>query len=440
MMEISIFGLGYVGCVSAACLADQGNKVIGVDIDEEKVNLINKGQSPVQEAGLEDILKRNVTKGNLSATTNHHDAVLNSDISFVSVGTPSNKDGGLDLGYVYRVIEQIGKALKDKRDFHPIALRSTVLPGTVNQCAKKIEGISKKKLNKGFGMAANPEFLREGSAVEDFYNPPYTIIGATNQKTGDLLTHLYELIDAPILKTDVKVAEMIKYVNNSFHALKVGFTNEIGNICKELGIDSHRVMDIFCRDKKLNLSSYYLKPGFAFGGSCLPKDTRALTQKASTMGLEAKILNNILPSNEDQIFRALNMVKQTGHNNIGLIGITFKKGTDDLRESPMVKLAKKLLDQNYQVMLYDPKLSKTEIFGSNRRYIEQMIPNFESHLCFSLSTIVENSKVLVIGVNSDQIANALDKASPEKQIIDLVRISNPIEKFRAKDNYHGICW
>ncbi len=319
-MRVSIFGLGYVGCVSAACLADEGNQIIGVEISGEKVNLVNAGKSPILEEGVEGILKRNVTKGKLHATTNANEAVLDSDISLISVGTPSRDDGSLNLEFVYGVVKQIGQVLKNKENFHVIAIRSTVLPGTVEKCAGIIEKASGKELNIEFGMASNPEFLREGTAVSDFYSPAYTVIGATDESTADMIAQLYDFVDAPIIRTDVKVAEMIKYASNAFHALKVVFANEIGSICKELGIDSHKVMDIFCRDDKLNLSSYYLKPGFAFGGSCLPKDTRALIHKADALGLRTPLLDSIIPSNEEQINRALHMIKLARRSRNGSLG------------------------------------------------------------------------------------------------------------------------
>lgn len=440
-MKISVFGLGYVGCVSAACLADKGNHIIGVDISEEKVNLINIGKLPILEDGVEDILRRNVTKGNLCATTDAKKAVLNSDISLISVGTPSRDDGSLNLEFVYRVVEQIGKALRYKEGFHIIAIRSTILPGTVEKCSSIIEETSGKKLNSKFGMASNPEFLREGSAVRDFYSPPYTVIGATSERVADILAQLYKFVDAPIIRTEVKVAEMIKYASNAFHALKVGFANEMGSICKELGIDSHKVMDIFCQDDKLNLSSYYLKPGFAFGGSCLPKDTRALIHKANDLGLRTPILDSIMPSNEEQINRALRMIKQARRSRIGILGLSFKGGTDDLRESPMVKLAKKLLQEGCDVKFYDPDIVKGAIMGSNKAYIEEVIPNFDSLMCSSLSRFLNETEVYVIGKRSDVVSSIIDQAKRDQSIIiDLVRMRDELEAIRREASYEGIGW
>ncbi len=440
-MRVSIFGLGYVGCVSAACLADDGNQVIGVDISAEKVNLINAGKSPFLEEGVEDILGRSVRKGNLCATTDAKEAVLNSEISLISVGTPSRDDGGLNLEFVYHVVEQIGETLRHKEDFHIIAIRSTVLPGTAEKCAGIVEKASSKELNRGFGMASNPEFLREGSAVRDFYSPAYTVIGATDERTADIVAQLYDFIDAPIIKTDVEVAEMIKYASNAFHALKVGFANEIGSICKELGIDSHKVMNIFCQDDKLNLSSYYLKPGFAFGGSCLPKDTRALIHKADALGLRTPLLDSIMPSNEEQINRALQMIKRARRSRIGIVGLSFKGGTDDLRESPMVKFAKKLLQEGYDVKFYDPDIAKGTIMGSNKAYIEEVIPNFDSLMCPSLSRFLNETEVYVIGKKTDALPNIIDQAKRDQSIvIDLVRMCDELEAIRKKVSYEGIGW
>jgi GDP-mannose 6-dehydrogenase len=340
--------LGYVGAVSAGCLANDGNQVIGVDPVRTKVDLINRGHSPIIEAEIPDIIARTVQSGNLRATDDLTYAILQTEVSFVCVGTPSQANGNLDLSYIRRVCEQIGIALKGKRERHLIVIRSTVLPGTMRQIVIPVlEESSGKRAGEGFGVCHNPEFLREGSAVKDFQAPPQTVIGELDRRSGDLLAELYSPLDAPLVRTSLETAEMVKYVNNCWHALKIGFANEIGNTCKAFSIDAHEVMKIFCQDTKLNISSAYLMPGFAFGGSCLPKDLRALSYQAKTRDLQLPILNAILPSNDLQVNRGLQMIMENGHRKIGILGFSFKGGTDDLRESPVIELIERLLGKGY---------------------------------------------------------------------------------------------
>ncbi len=336
-MRISVFGLGYVGAVSAGCLAHDGHQVIGVDPNENKVTLINRGLAPIIENDIGGIIKNSVQTGRLTATTFVVDAVRDTDISLICVGTPSQLNGNLDLSYVRRVCEEIGEALKEKPDFHVVVARSTMLPGSMRDVViPTLESASGKRSGMDFGICNNPEFLREGTAVYDYYNPPKTVIGETDARAGDLLVKLYEHMSAPLIRTDVETAEMVKYTDNTWHALKVSFANEIGNLCKALGIDGHQVMDIFCQDTKLNLSPYYMKPGFAFGGSCLPKDVRALSYKARSLDLELPVLNSILPSNKRQVEKGIKMIVDKGKRKVGVLGFSFKAGTDDLRESPLV--------------------------------------------------------------------------------------------------------
>src|SRR5216683_1928204 len=333
-MNLSVFGIGYVGCVSAACFAKEGHNVTGVDVNPTKVEIINSGNSPIVEPGIGELMKEAVGAGCLNATTKVDDAVNQSEISLVCVGTPSNANGSLDLRYITRVCEEIGAALKTKQARHVVVMRSTMLPGTIeNVVVPSLERTSGKRAGEDFGVCINPEFLREGSSLKDFYAPPFTLIGADDKTTAVSVRRLYESVDAPLFETAIKTAEMIKYVCNTFHALKVSFANEVGNICKALTIDSHEVMDIFCRDEKLNLSSYYLKPGFAFGGSCLPKDVRALQYRAKEVDVELPVISQILHSNRQQIQQAFDQVMETGRKSIGLLGFSFKAGTDDLRES-----------------------------------------------------------------------------------------------------------
>ncbi len=353
-MRISIFGLGYVGTVSAGCLAADGHEVIGVDPARAKTELINQGRTPIIEADIAEIIAVTVKAGNLRTTDDAALALNATDLSFVCVGTPSQPNGNLDLRYIRRICEQIGEALRTKSARHTVVIRSTILPGTMRKVViPTLEEFSGKKAGTDFGVCNNPEFLREGSAVKDFRNPPKTVIGALDQATGDLVEQLYKKLDAPLIRTDLETAEMVKYVDNSWHALKIGFANEIGTLSKSLGLDAHRVMNIFCQDRKLNISPAYLSPGFAFGGSCLPKDLRALSYHAKMHDLQLPILASILPSNEMQISRGLQMIVDKGNPRVGILGFSFKAGTDDLRESPFVEMIERLLGKGYDLRIYD---------------------------------------------------------------------------------------
>ena len=368
-MRITIFGLGYVGCISAACFAKEGHEVFGVDINKEKVDIINAGQSPIIEPGLEDCIKEAVESGKLTATTDVRNAVLKSEISLVCVGTPGSKNGNINLDYIYRVAEQVGDILKDSDNYHVFVIRSTVLPGTHEKCLSIIAERSGKTPGIDFGACSNPEFLREGAALKDFYNPPYTVVGEMDKKSGDYLEEIYKGIDAPMIRTNVKVAELVKYANNAFHAVKVAFGNEIGTICKAEGVDSHKLMEIFCLDKKLNLSPYYLKPGFAFGGSCLPKDVRALTYQGRENDLDLPLLNSIMNSNDQHIRRSVETVLSYEKKRIGILGLSFKANTDDLRESPMVDIVETLLGKGCNIRIYDHNVNLAKLFGANKEYI-----------------------------------------------------------------------
>ena len=437
-MNISIFGLGYVGTVSAGCLAKNDHKVIGVDPNQTKVDLINQGKSPVIEKNIGEIIKEAVIKNKLRATVDVKDAVNCSEISLICVGTPSQDNGNLDLRYVESVCQEIGGALRDKNEFHIVVARSTMLPGSmVNTVIPILENSSGKIAGKDFGVCNNPEFLREGIAVYDFYNPPKTVIGESDEKSGDVLAALYAGIDAPLIRTNVKTAEMVKYVDNVWHALKVGFANEIGNICKKLELDGHEVMDIFCQDQKLNLSPYYLKPGYAFGGSCLPKDLRALTYKAQNLDLDLPILNAILPSNHLQIENGIKMVIEAEHKNIGILGMSFKAGTDDLRESPIVEMIERLLGKGYNIRIYDRNVNIAALVGANKDYILNHIPHISKLLCNTIDEVLTHSNTIVIGNGGKEIKDLSAKLNSQHVIIDLVKIS---ELGAAGGRYHGICW
>jgi len=436
-VNISVLGLGYVGAVSSACFASLGHTVTGVDTNESKVALINDGKSPIVEADLEGIINDGVKAGRLSATLNLEHAVLTSDVSMICVGTPSLVSGAIDLQHVRRICKEIGLILGRKTSFHTVVVRSTVAPGTIRECAEIIARSSGKKLNADFGMAANPEFLREGTAVNDFNDPAYTVIGATCKQSESALIQLYEQISAPLYALLPEEAEMIKYANNNFHAVKVTFANEIGNVCKELGIDSHKVMDLVIKDTKLNLSPYYLKPGFAFGGSCLPKDVRALNHKAGTLDVKVPMLSSLLISNEYQLQRVLQMIYSTGKRKVGILGFAFKGSTDDLRESPVVSLIETLFGKGYKLTLYDSNVSYARLLGKNKEYIETHVPHIANLIKDTIKQVCEESEVIVIGNKSAEFMKVFDLVSPEQVIIDLVRLDGNRTSHR---NYVGICW
>jgi GDP-mannose 6-dehydrogenase len=436
-MNISVFGLGYVGVVSCACFSREGHKVIGVDISEVKVNLINDGKATIIEKGLEEEISASVSKSLLSATRDHSAAVMDSQVSFVCVGTPSLANGAINLAYIYQVTKQIAEVLKDKEEFHTVVIRSTVKPGTLKTCRQIIEDISGKVHGEGFGLVSNPEFLREGSAMYDFVNPPYTILGTDCERSRIMLEELYSTIEAPIFCIRPEEAELIKYANNNFHAMKISFANEIGNICKEYDVDGHVVMDIVAKDTKLNLSPYYLKPGFAFGGSCLPKDVRGLTQIARSKDLQTPLLSSLLESNAYQINRVLNMIYGMESKKVGVLGFAFKAGTDDLRESPVVELIETLIGKGYDLKVYDSNVHLSSLLGKNKEYINSHIPHIYKLLMQDAKELIEASDILVVGNKSAEFADLLKDVGADKTIIDLVRI-DPSKT--SKENYIGICW
>jgi GDP-mannose 6-dehydrogenase len=436
---IGVFGLGYVGSVSAGCLTALGHEVVGVDVNPIKVEMINAGQSPVIEAELDALIARGVETGRLRAETSAWEAIAVSDVSLVCVGTPSESNGNLNLTSIERVCQQIGQALAKKEGYHIVVVRSTMLPGsTEGRVIPILESASGRQAGKDFGISYNPEFLREGTAVHDFHRPPFSLVGQYDSRGARMVADLYTQVDAPLLIVPLKVAEMVKYANNAFHALKVVFANEIGNVCKEQGIDSHQVMDIFCMDGKLNLSSYYLKPGFAFGGSCLPKDLRALLYHGHRLDLRLPVLEAILPSNALQIRRGFELIRRTGSRKVGVLGFSFKAGTDDLRESPLVELIETLIGKGYQVKVYDKNVSLARLHGANRAYIEQEVPHIATLMCDSMEEVVSESEVIVIGNGAPEFRQVLQHVGRDQVIVDLVRILNDDDQLDAR--YEGICW
>jgi GDP-mannose 6-dehydrogenase len=437
-MKISIFGLGYVGVVSAACLAKNGHNIIGVDVEQTKVDLINSGKTPIIEEHIAELVENAAQAGKLRATKNTSEAIMNSELSFICVGTPSQQNGDLDLKYINRVCERIGRALKLKSDRHIVVIRSTILPGTMrNVVIPILEEFSGKRAGVNLGICNNPEFMREGQAVNDFYDPPKTVIGETDKQSGDLLSSLYLNIDAPMMRTDIETAEMVKYIDNVWHALKIGFANEIGNVCKVLGIDGRKVMELFCQDTKLNISDCYLNPGFAFGGSCLPKDLRAFTYKARGLDIDLPILNAILPSNALQIERGLRMIMEKGNKKVGVLGFSFKPGTDDLRESPMVEVIERLLGKGYEICIYDRNVKLASLVGANREYILNRISHISNLMVESIDEVLAQADTLVIGNNDIEFSGILDRIKDGQVVVDLVRIT---DDWSEKEAYDGICW
>ena len=436
--SVSVFGLGYVGCVSAACFAKEGFDVVGVDVNPAKVGMINDGRSTIVEVGIEDLVRDMRASGRLRATTSSREAVLASSVSLVCVGTPSRPNGSIDLAYIERVCEEIGEALKDKGDRHTVVIRSTVMPGTIDTVViPALERTSGKKAGRDFGVCSNPEFLREGSSIKDFYDPPFTLIGAHSEEDAAPLRALYVGIAAPLHVAPVRVAEMVKYACNCYHGLKVGFANEIGNVCKALGVDSHEVMRLFCEDRKLNISAAYLKPGFAFGGSCLPKDLRAITYKAKTLDVDTPVLTALLESNRKQVQRAYDMVLATGQKKVGVLGLAFKAGTDDLRESPMVTLIEMLLGKGLQLAIYDKDVSSANLIGANREYIEREIPHIWSLMRPTVREVIASAETVVIGNSASEFREVSDQLEGQL-VIDLARAFGA--RTSNGKSYQGICW
>lgn len=435
-MNISIFGLGYVGCVSLGCLANNGHYVIGVDVSDFKVDLINQGVPTILEKDIDAIIKKAHEQGRISATMCADEAVWNSDLSMICVGTPSSPHGHLNLSYIYKTAEQIGVALKKKESFHTIVIRSTVLPGTNYRFGEILEEHSGKKRGVDFSIISNPEFLREGSAVNDYYHPSITVIGGDHQESIDQVASLYSCLDAPIEITDIKIAEVIKYVNNSYHALKITFANEVGNVCKALNIDSHKVMDLFCKDTRLNLSKAYFKPGLAYGGSCLPKDLKGLVTLSHDHYLSTPVLGCIEVSNENQKRQAYELVAKTGKRNVCLIGLSFKEGTDDLRYSPGVDLAETLIGKGYQVTIFDENVRLSKLIGANKAFINERLPHLSDLVTHNLESAIKDVDVVIINHKNFDTSYFYEMLKEKKAVIDLVRVKD----LESLPNYEGLCW
>jgi len=437
-MQIAVFGLGYVGAVTAACFAVDGHCVIGVDTDTYKVQRIMEGQSPIVERDLEDYIRRAREAGRLVATTCAEEAVAQSDIALICVGTPSRHNGSPNLEFVERVCHQIGAALAEREKPYTVVVRSTVLPGTCEQLViPALEKASGKRHGEGFHVCMNPEFLREGTAIHDFYHPPLTVIGSQSAEAADRVAELYANIPAECVKTDLRTAEMVKYANNAFHALKITFANEIGAWCKREGVDSHVVMRLLTMDTKLNISPAYLTPGFAFGGSCLPKDLRALVYRTHQHDLTLPTLESILVSNRLQIERTVDLITQLGKKRVGVVGLAFKAGTDDLRESPVVTLCEYLIGKGLALRIYDSNVSLAAIYGSNRAYIEREIPHIHTLMCDSLQQLIDESEVVVLANHDDRVTQHAHRFRADQTVIDLARCISP-EAIRGR--YLGLYW
>ena len=439
-LSVSVFGLGYVGSVSAACFASKGYKVIGVDVSQAKVEMMNSGRPPIIEARMNDLVAEATKACHLHATTDATEAVLNSDVSFVCVGTPSLKNGKLDLSHIEKVASEVGAAIRQKNQPHVFVLRSTVLPGTTENVVLPIlEQESGKKCGRDFSVCYNPEFMREGSAVADFMNPPYTVLGASDTNHLAPLRQLYKDTPGTLYETTIPVAEMVKYFSNCYHAVKVVFANEMGTMCKNLGVDAEAVTKIFTSDTKLNISGAYLSPGFAFGGSCLPKDLRAITYKAKELDLRLPLLESLMPGNAEHVNRAVDMVMSTGKKKVAQLGLSFKAGTDDLRESPQVQLIKRLMGEGLEVRVWDEDVSLSRLAGANREYIEHVIPHIGSVLSADLESVVRGAEIVIIGNKSAKKEDLKRLLEPEQILIDLVHL-NHTQRPQSSSQYEGICW
>ena len=436
-MNISIYGMGYVGCIGLGCLAEKGHYLIGIDVDKNKVNLINNGKATIVEKDIDELICKNFETKRITATTKSSYAVKNSEVAIICVGTPNNEYGHLDMTHIWGVAKEIGEALKDKNSFYTIAIRSTVMPGTNKKVGDIIEQSSGKVNGKDFAVVSNPEFLREGTAVSDFFNPPYTVLSSESEKALQVMKDVYKSIKGEVVVTDIGTAELIKFVNNSYHGLKVVFANEMGRICKALGVDSGNLMDLFVKDKILNISSYYFKPGFAYGGSCLPKDLKALNSIAHDKYIKVPVLSSVEESNQVHIEHAMNLLISKNKKKIGFYGISFKTGTDDLRFSPAMELAERLLGKGYDIKIYDKNVNLSRLTGKNKEYIFNKLPHINKALVEDVNKFITSIEVLVIVNKDSDINKILSQDLSQIDIIDLIKV---IDNYSKLDNYEGICW
>jgi len=442
-MKIAVFGLGYVGVVSAACLVRDGHEVLGVDPNAAKVSFLRQGKSPIVEPGLDELIAAATAGGQLAAGSDPAAAVARCDVLMVCVGTPGQPNGSLDLSYVRRVVQQIGEQLAGAAAYKVVVIRSTLLPGSMQSVViPTLEESARRKAGQDFGVCINPEFLREGSAIYDYDHPPKTVIGASDERAAAIVRELYSTLNAPLLQTDLRTAEMIKYIDNSWHALKVTFANEVGRLCKAMGIDGRLAMRMFCQDTKLNISTTYLRPGFAFGGSCLPKDVRALTYQGRLLDVDTPVLSSILASNQLHIAHALGMIRATGRRRVGLLGLSFKEGTDDLRESPIVTLAELLIGKGYELLVYDRNVRLASLVGANRDYILNHIPHIGRLMVDRPEQLIEQSEVLVVASADREFASLLEKLPLGKSVVDLVGAwsTDPSARSAHLGAYEGIAW
>lgn len=437
-MKVAIFGAGYVGSVSGACIAGHGFDVTLVDVSSAKVDLINEGRSPIVEAGLPELIADGVAAGRLQATTDGAAAVADTDLCFICVGTPSRPNGDLNLAYVEQVCGQIGDALKTRDGYYSVVVRSTMLPGSMyGTVIPTLEAHSGKRAGVDFGIAIYPEFLRESTAIDDYANPAIILIGRDDDTTLERLRTINSAVNSTEVLTDIKTAEAVKYANNAWHATKIAFANEIGNLCKSADIDGHKVMDIVCQDKRLNISTAYMRPGFAFGGSCLPKDLRALRALGRRNDVPTPLFEAVLSANELQIRKAFEMVEQTGRRRVGMLGLTFKSGTDDLRESPLVELAERLHGKGYELRIYDRNIEVPRLVGANRDYAAAHLSHLSSMMVGSLDELYSNSDVIIVGNGDKDFTAVADRAADDQTVIDLVRIR---QELSSNGQYNGICW
>jgi GDP-mannose 6-dehydrogenase len=438
-MKISVFGLGYVGAVSLACLARDGHELIGVDVDQAKLDLIMAGKTPVVEEGMVDLMMQVAQSGRVKTTMDVSEALNSSELSMICVGTPSSPNGSQDQGAILSLARDLGRVLRDMRQRHTFVFRSTVVPGTVEDLlCPMLESESGKKEGVDFDVCFQPEFLREGSSIRDYDRPPFTIVGTSNLHAVGVMRALLGHLPCEFFQTSIRAAEAVKYACNNFHALKITFANETARLCEALGVDPFEVMDLVCRDTQLNISRAYLRPGFAFGGSCLPKDLRATMHIAKTRDVEVPMLGAILASNRVHLEHAINKILASGKRRIGMIGLSFKSGTDDLRESPLVYLAEQLIGKGLNLLVYDPEVMLSQLLGANRRFIEQHVPHIGTLLRSDLSQVIEQSDLLVVGLSGADITDTLAKHSHADQpIIDLVNLGSV---FAQRENVEGLCW